>query len=793
MANYATLKAAVADVVKTNGSQAITGANLQAVLLSIINSIGANYTFVGVATPSTSAGTPDQNVYYIGGAGTYSNFGTSSYTVPSGAVGVFLYNGSWSCEQVTVENGGVFDISAFNAVGGTLATYSDLVTALGTNGANIPVGVRKGGMSIKFVQSSDNKYIQARCMADEFTTDTTQWTIADEGVYVESPEFVYVKTDAEGRILWAIKTDGGIYYGAGCPQQVIDYIEEKIADLSLDEYEDIVVFLSDYLGSDTTLKVMIDGINAQIATKLDAEGLDHEALETVQAVENPEWISVTTDSDDNILEGITAEGVKQINLPIDTPTSIIDYTDDSDWIDLKTDKESRILEGINSKGEKIFGVLPPQIKEYIDTLVGKTGTVTIHNPYEDISNKVRHRAISHEHITNQEKLERAVNDGIDVFCISNYSPGVPVYELTQDPENPNKYGYSREYVDWEFVKGQNDELLYEHWGDGTIKTITYKDGSVYKVPQLRKATRTLTRSYSNFTKEDGDNCDLSTLVMLPNAEHSNYSLDRVNGLFVPHTCIIGTTWCDAVNSADDDTAYHNGLSQYNSENGYKVRTNLFHNLFPLWSLHEMTAQSQHYAKYTNKLFGTINHPGFTGLKDWHVDELITRWPNLYRAMEIYNNSDNQRWADYNIRFYDRTLMRGYKLWCVAVDDWGAPVDSDTGYPERRGCNLLYLPSSYENQTLETKARMALDAYIKGSFSACGYGKIDISSIVIDNNKISITFNQVPDSTIIDIDGNRTNAGSNITLEVEVSSSNKFVRFEAYKDDDFIFTQPFFIN
>lgn len=101
MANYATLKAAVADVVKTNGAQEITGANLQAVLLSIINSIGANYTFAGVATPSTSAGTPDQNVFYIGGAGTYANFG-DSYTVPKGAIGVFLYNGSWSNSYVNI-------------------------------------------------------------------------------------------------------------------------------------------------------------------------------------------------------------------------------------------------------------------------------------------------------------------------------------------------------------------------------------------------------------------------------------------------------------------------------------------------------------------------------------------------------------------------------------------------------------------------------------------------------------------------------------------------------------------
>ena len=99
MANYATLKAAIEAVVKTNGNQEITGANLQSVLLAIVNSLGADYQFAGVATPSTDAGSPDQNVFYIGGAGTYANFGTT-YTVPAGSVGVFKYDGSWNMTSV---------------------------------------------------------------------------------------------------------------------------------------------------------------------------------------------------------------------------------------------------------------------------------------------------------------------------------------------------------------------------------------------------------------------------------------------------------------------------------------------------------------------------------------------------------------------------------------------------------------------------------------------------------------------------------------------------------------------
>lgn len=104
MSNYATLKQAIQSAIRTNGNEEITGAVLQNALLSIIDSIGANYTFAGVATPQTNAGAPDQNVFYIGGAGTYTNFGTT-VTVPVGSICVFKYNGSWANEQVILYAG----------------------------------------------------------------------------------------------------------------------------------------------------------------------------------------------------------------------------------------------------------------------------------------------------------------------------------------------------------------------------------------------------------------------------------------------------------------------------------------------------------------------------------------------------------------------------------------------------------------------------------------------------------------------------------------------------------------
>lgn len=75
MGNYEELKTAIQKVIRTNGNNEITGAVLQNALLSIIDILGANATFAGVATPNTDPGRVDQNVFYLATeAGTYVNF-----------------------------------------------------------------------------------------------------------------------------------------------------------------------------------------------------------------------------------------------------------------------------------------------------------------------------------------------------------------------------------------------------------------------------------------------------------------------------------------------------------------------------------------------------------------------------------------------------------------------------------------------------------------------------------------------------------------------------------------------
>lgn len=97
MANYTSLKDAVAQVIKANGNQEITGTVLQSTLLSIINGIGANRTFAGIATPTTVPGTPDANIFYLAAQpGAYVNFGSNAVVVDT--VKVFYNNAgnTWS-------------------------------------------------------------------------------------------------------------------------------------------------------------------------------------------------------------------------------------------------------------------------------------------------------------------------------------------------------------------------------------------------------------------------------------------------------------------------------------------------------------------------------------------------------------------------------------------------------------------------------------------------------------------------------------------------------------------------
>ena len=218
--------------------------------------------------------------------------------------------------EVYVDSLGVFDLSKHNAVDGVLATYADLSAALTALNA-LDSKYKYGGMSFKFVQSSDNKYVQYRLMADEWSTDTEDWVIAEEGVYVENPEFIDVKLDANKRILWAInRKDGTVHFGAGVPPQIIEYIQQKIDKLSLDEYEGIVAFLNGLEEGDKTLQTLL---NEKVDKEEGKSLIDAEYASSQSTVDNPEHIEVTTDVKGKIIAGRTPDGAAFENIGFSTP------------------------------------------------------------------------------------------------------------------------------------------------------------------------------------------------------------------------------------------------------------------------------------------------------------------------------------------------------------------------------------------------------------------------------------------------------------------------------------------
>ena len=227
---WTNLKSAIAAIVKTNNNQEITGANLQNVLNSIINAVGANATCIGIATPSTNPGTPDGPVFYFAlQGGTYSNFGGA--VVENGLTILFWKNSNWSVTPVfmaddeptensqnLVKSGGTK--SAINAVNDLVLavldtigeaedipvnttnlirssavypyvvdyditaakekSYNSLLEAL----QDVPVSNKRGGMSLRFLNSVTGKYEQWQYLLSSTSSsnfmNTSNWRGLDD-------------------------------------------------------------------------------------------------------------------------------------------------------------------------------------------------------------------------------------------------------------------------------------------------------------------------------------------------------------------------------------------------------------------------------------------------------------------------------------------------------------------------------------------------------------------------------------------------------------------------------------
>lgn len=160
MPNYQELKQAIADVIKTNGNQEITGAILQSTLLSIVNRIGVNRTFAGIATPKQLSIIPDANVFYLAlQAGLYENFNNITVNPAELAIIVNTTSG-WSKITIVADMAAfaTFKTGAFDMISGWITKFD------GTGGCGFDmISLEQSGDSIEIVvtpgvSSGNNMY-----------------------------------------------------------------------------------------------------------------------------------------------------------------------------------------------------------------------------------------------------------------------------------------------------------------------------------------------------------------------------------------------------------------------------------------------------------------------------------------------------------------------------------------------------------------------------------------------------------------------------------------------------------
>ena len=162
----------------------------------ITSMVNAGYLFAGIATPITDPSEPNAKVFYIAnGKGTYEKFG--GINVTEDEVVVLYYDTAWhkvatgiASQEKLSELGQqvIYDVTTNND-GATFASLSALLSDENLS-TLIPSAVRRGGMSIQFIRSSDNKYVQYRLMTDVWSTIDTNWQGVDDMLIYQSSNMI---------------------------------------------------------------------------------------------------------------------------------------------------------------------------------------------------------------------------------------------------------------------------------------------------------------------------------------------------------------------------------------------------------------------------------------------------------------------------------------------------------------------------------------------------------------------------------------------------------------------------
>lgn len=201
------------------------------------------------------------------------------------------------------------------------------------------------------------------------------------GYNEENPEFVKVYVIKEtNQLLWGIRTNGDIYYGAGIPSQIkeyIDFIASRILNgdegaPEIDSLNKIINFLDGFSTSETLFEILLE-LDDKKVDKVEGKSLiDEEYAAGVSYIENPEFKDVRLDADGKIIEANYNDGTKlfgagvKVNGELELQ-GIVSTTIESPEFKVVWTINDRILFGVQNDGNFLFGCgIPSQIIDYIE-------------------------------------------------------------------------------------------------------------------------------------------------------------------------------------------------------------------------------------------------------------------------------------------------------------------------------------------------------------------------------------------------------------------------------------------
>lgn len=174
------------------------------------------------------------------------------------------------------------------------------------------------------------------------------------GSYIENPEFLSVKTDAEGKLLWWIEKDGSVNWSKGVPKPIqvkLQELEQKIKDNADDDKtlaERVTANEADIVAINNALNNYKAEVAEALSKKMDGE-----------YIENPEFIHVYKDSEGKILWALLKTG--KVLYGAGVPDQIMElvneiydtfgrYEGNQEFIHAHKDSEGKLLWWIEKDG-----------------------------------------------------------------------------------------------------------------------------------------------------------------------------------------------------------------------------------------------------------------------------------------------------------------------------------------------------------------------------------------------------------------------------------------------------------